>query len=207
MGDLIKNLLDSNNLFHAIGAVIGNDFLDLRRRKFSFLSATGFVVLLAVLYFGDYEFNRFYFNPDGATLVKKISNADVFVVKVLVVLIICYMAFSFLEAQYRDLSAISLTENFAAALILLGVLTACYGMLAVYFRETRNLELESIHALVNSARVAGACALYLCGVFIYRRIRKIDFGKVWMKLLVVAVAIFGALTGAQYFLFYKSWIG
>jgi hypothetical protein len=207
MGDLIKSLLDGNNLFHAMEAVFRNDFLDLRRRKFSFLSATGFVLLLAVLYLGDYEYNRFYFNSEGKTLIDKITNADVFVIKALVVLVISYMAFSFLESRFRNLSAISLTENFAAALVLLGIATACYGMLASHYRETHHEELESINALVNSAGVAVACTLYLCVVFLVERFRKVDLGKSVIKLLIATVAIFATLTGAQYFLFYKSWIG
>ena len=207
MSDLIKSLFDSNNLFHAIEAVFRNDFLDFRRRKFSFLSATGFVLLLAVLYLGDYEYNRFYFNSNGKTLVDKITNADVFVIKVMIILVISYMAFSFLEARFRNLSAISMTENFAAALVLLGGFTACYGMLASHYRETSHIELESTRALVNSARIAVACTLYLCVVFLVERFRKVDLEKWKMNLFLSAAAIFVALTGVQYFLFYKTWIG
>lgn len=208
MGDLIKGLLDSNNIFHAMDSVFRNDFLDLRRRRFSFLSPTGFVLLLVILYLGDYEYNRYYFNVGGTTLVDKIKNGDVFVIKVMIILIVSYMVFSFLESRFRDLSATSLTENFVAALVLLGAATAVYGLLAKYYTTiTNGNELKSTYALANSARVAGACTLYLCAVFLVARFRKIDLRKSWMKLLVPVALMFMALTGAQYFLFYKSWIG
>jgi hypothetical protein len=213
MLEIVEKIFDQYNIFYAIESIFLNDFLDMRQKKFSFLSIPGIILIFILIMFADYSFERKYFVYHEVFSIGGIFDKSQMILTVICVIVVNYMIFIAFQAKYQILSALSLAESFVAALALLAILSIAFknvrwnelnleSYVNEFFQKGLGLNLSAASNIARSAIIAAVCVFWLDVLVIVKR-RKQVWSKNSLLIFFVATAIgFADLVLSHYVVFY-----
>jgi hypothetical protein len=213
MLEIVEKIFDQYNIFYAIESIFLNDFLDMRQKKFSFLSIPGIILIFILIMFADYSFERKYFVYHEVFSIGGIFDKSQMILTVICVIVVNYMIFIAFQAKYQILSALSLAESFVAALALLAILSIAFknvrwnelnleSYVNEFFQKGLGLNLSAASNIARSAIIAAVCVFWLDVLVIVKR-RKQVWSKNSLLIFFVATAIgFAYLVLSHYVVFY-----